>query len=555
MTLHHRQSCYEWVGKPASEQWSNAPNETDPAVQHFAFHAHQSLTTFKPATEQQRMLGFGFYGQAFKELPLDACGITQCHLRGYCVKMYKENKDGTHSPQDHGAPHCMCMKGYQGHTCGEPMLGLCPGECQGRGTCNRGFCHCKPPYWGLGCGRERAWAPVPGASLIPNRIKLRIYVYDLPANVAFPLSFNDGIHDMGVDTYETDKRFLERLLRDPEVRTENPEEANLFYMHPFSYSYSSNTNPPTNQIMHVVNYVAQNYPYYNRSGGRDHFLWATGDRGVCYVPQNISKVMYVTLFGLHAFMYDGDNATFLRPLPTRHAAHGCFDPRKDIMAPPWYDNKLGLSNAPAVYEELVANNGSDPGRDILFFFAGTVRLHDTAGIYSGGVRQALAIHLSALKNSSANTSDVLFSDGHVANYETLHKRSKFCIAPHGGGFGTRLTEAMATGCVPVIIQDQVYQPYEADGVLPYDEFSLRLGKADIPLIVPMLRAVSEERLRRLRLNMAKYYGAFLWNESNGGKAYEYMIAALEQRLHRIWGRLWGDSRRHRNARALRGLGH
>ncbi len=39
---------------------------------------------------------------------------------------------------------------------------------------------------------------------------------------------------------------------------------------------------------------------------------------------------------------------------------------------------------------------------------------------------------------------------------------------------------MANGCVPVVIQDHVYQPYES--VLPYQEFSIRLAKSDIPKV-------------------------------------------------------------------------
>ena len=52
----------------------------------------------------------------------------------------------------------------------------------------------------------------------------------------------------------------------------------------------------------------------------------------------------------------------------------------------------------------------------------------------------------------------------------------------------------------------MYQPYEADGSLPYDEFSIRLGKADIPHIEHLLRAVSPTRQRQLRLGMARHFG-------------------------------------------------
>ncbi len=59
--------------------------------------------------------------------------------------------------------------------------------------------------------------------------------------------------------------------------------------------------------------------------------------------------------------------------------------------------------------------------------------------------------------------------------------------------------------VPAAVQDHVWQPYESDGVLPYPEFSIRLGVADVPHIVPLLRGVSEQRLRAMRLAMVRYH--------------------------------------------------
>ncbi len=34
--------------------------------------------------------------------------------------------------------------------------------------------------------------------------------------------------------------------------------------------------------------------------------------------------------------------------------------------------------------------------------------------------------------------------------------------------------------------------------------------------------------------------AFLWDTDVGGRAYNYTIKALNQRLHGLWGHLWGD---------------
>ncbi len=52
----------------------------------------------------------------------------------------------------------------------------------------------------------------------------------------------------------------------------------------------------------------------------------------------------------------------------------------------------------------------------------------------------------------------------------------------------------------------MWQPYESDGLLPYTEFSVRLGKADVQHLVPILRSLPPERLNAMRLAMARHYG-------------------------------------------------
>ncbi len=69
--------------------------------------------------------------------------------------------------------------------------------------------------------------------------------------------------------------------------------------------------------------------------------------------------------------------------------------------------------------------------------------------------------------------------------------------------------------------------------MPYEEFSVRMHKVDIPHIVELLRSYSDERLAALRLGMAKYWRAFVWNREFGGMAYEWTLAGLERRLAHI----------------------
>lgn len=66
-------------------------------------------------------------------------------------------------------------------------------------------------------------------------------------------------------------QFLEQFLDSP-VRTENPWEASLFYLPTFTYSYSDNGGVGTYHLANVIHHVKHTYPFWNRTGGRDHFF-------------------------------------------------------------------------------------------------------------------------------------------------------------------------------------------------------------------------------------------------------------------------------------------
>lgn len=62
----------------------------------------------------------------------------------------------------------------------------------------------------------------------------------------------------------------------------------------------------------------------------------------------------------------------------------------------------------------------------------------------------------------------------------------------------------------------MYQPYEDQ--LPYFEFSIRLPKASIRDIVPLLSEVSDEEYLQLRAGLAKHWRTFVWDKAVGGSA-------------------------------------
>jgi hypothetical protein len=107
--------------------------------------------------------------------------------------------------QCHNHTICHAAQGFQGEACEKADDTHCLAGCNGRGECVRGFCRCRPPYYGLGClkgghkqGHEQKQR---GVQRVVQRLarqkhkhtsrsKLKIYMYDLP----WQLAFQDGYH-------------------------------------------------------------------------------------------------------------------------------------------------------------------------------------------------------------------------------------------------------------------------------------------------------------------------------------------------------------------------
>ncbi|GIL62228.1 hypothetical protein Vafri_16503 [Volvox africanus] len=510
--------CFKRKDTPEEQQLSDLPEKIDDPAYEWG-----RCTTSRTLTTMQKHVGpidqLPTIEDISKSVPLSRCK-ARCYEQGVC--------------QDWGGQtRCLCFGGYKGDDCSVSEVAaesLCPDNCGARGKCIAGFCKCDAPYWGLGCSRSKAYEPVPGSVAYPYFPSLKIYVYDVPPNVVGTHQFEDG--DINVFfNYQSFMRFEEMLLHDINgVRTENPYEANLFYIPAFAYYSTSNLGDPTGAVIRAVNWVASTFPFFNRTGGKDHFILISADRGACYlkrVPQT-EHLIRVTHFG-----YERQNITDMGQL-LHNTEYGCFKAGRDVVMSPYFKAKVAKIQdlrtrleQPGGLEAFIAK------KDVLFFFSGDIRHNEPE--YSGGVRQALSLLLS---NNSYP--DVVFKGGYMMlgghEYEDLLARSKFCMAPYGHGFGIRLTHALMHACVPVIIQDKVRQPFE--DILHYPDFSIRVSKAELPRLVEMLRAVPQEDLVRMTKENSRIYRAFIWQPELGGLAYNFTLASLWRRVSHLRGELY-----------------
>ena len=68
-------------------------------------------------------------------------------------------------------------------------------------------------------------------------------------------------------------------------------------------------------MLAAKDYLAQTYPYWNRTGGRDHLFYFGHDEGACFVPHEIKRAVILTHWGrMHAneipvssSAFEGDN--------------------------------------------------------------------------------------------------------------------------------------------------------------------------------------------------------------------------------------------------------
>eukprot|EP00197_Chlamydomonas_leiostraca_P007122 CAMPEP_0202862894 /NCGR_PEP_ID=MMETSP1391-20130828/3761_1 /ASSEMBLY_ACC=CAM_ASM_000867 /TAXON_ID=1034604 /ORGANISM="Chlamydomonas leiostraca, Strain SAG 11-49" /LENGTH=615 /DNA_ID=CAMNT_0049542483 /DNA_START=220 /DNA_END=2068 /DNA_ORIENTATION=+ len=391
---------------------------------------------------------------------------------------------------------------------------------------------------GMDCSRSVAWGPELNDTRqlrdrAYNRTHVRIYRYELPWNISHDCLLHEAAYHWD-RLYGAFQAFETLLAQDWVVRTENPWEANLFYVQANTYLYSQNVIDPTAHVARVLNYVRMRYPtFWRRNRGKDHVIWIPGDMGPCLLPgaRFIQYPIKLAHFGLQVHKNNYTNMPGARPaewIKGAHEEYSCFKHEKDVVVPPHYADFHHIDKAEATFQASLAANHSRP---YLLFFAGTIRDHQAH--YSGGARQAFHKHLVA-PDEGKSEADKLYPDlkfGGPAS-ETGYQ-AQFCLIPYGDGWGNRIMFAAYQACIPVITQDYVHQPF--DEVIPYEEFAVRIRNLDIPDLVHHLRAIPQSSIHAMRAAWHKYWSAYFWYPDHGGTAYNWTIRSLHKKLYNLWG--------------------
>ncbi|KAM1201609.1 probable glycosyltransferase At3g07620 [Malus sylvestris] len=320
---------------------------------------------------------------------------------------------------------------------------------------------------------------------------LKIYIYKEGKKPIFHQPILKGL-------YASEGWFMKLMKGYKRFLVKDPRKAHLFYM-PFSsrmleYAlYVRNSHNRTNLRQFLREYsetISAKYPYFNRTGGADHFLVACHD----WAPYETRHHMELCIKALcNADLTSG------------------FKIGRDVSLPETY-----VRSARNPLRDL---GGKPPSqREILAFYAGNMH---------GYLRPIL---LEYWKDKDPDMK--IFGPmppGVASKMKYIHhmQDSKYCICPKGFEVNSpRVVEAIFYECVPVIISDNFVPPFFE--VLDWGAFSLILAEKDIPKLKEILVSIPEEKYLQLQLGVRKVQKHFLWHV----KPLKYDL--FHMTLHSIW---------------------
>ncbi|KAL1539864.1 putative arabinosyltransferase ARAD1 [Salvia divinorum] len=331
---------------------------------------------------------------------------------------------------------------------------------------------------------------------------IRVYVYDMPSKFTYDLlwlfhntykettdltSNGSPVHRL-IEQHSIDYWLWadliapesERLLKNV-VRVHKQEEADLFYI-PFftTISFFLLEKQQCKALYREALKWVTGQPAWNRSEGRDHILPVHHPWSFKSVRKFMKKAIWL--------------------LPDMDSTGNWYKPgqvylEKDLILP--YVPNVHLCDSKCL---------SDSKRTTLLFFRG--RLKRNAG---GKIRAKLVAELNGAK-------DVVIEEGTTGEggknaAQIGMRKSIFCLNPAGDTpSSARLFDAIVSGCIPVIVSDELEFPFE--GILNYRKVAVFVSSSDATQpgwLVSYLRNISPSQIRQKQTSLAKYSRHFVYS--------------------------------------------
>lgn len=298
--------------------------------------------------------------------------------------------------------------------------------------------------------------------------KFKIYVYPHKADDAFANIFLPVVFEPS-GNYASESYFKKVLMQSHFI-THDPTEADLFFL-PFSiarlrHDSRVNVGGIQNFIKEYISNISQNYPYWNRTNGADHFYVACHSAG----RTAMDKLEHVQL---NAIQVVCSSSYYI----SSYVAH------KDASLPQIWPRQGNL------VVPIPAK------RNTLAFFAGEINSPVRARLLEVWKDDPeISVHFGRLSTP----------------YSEALLQSKFCLHVKGFEVNTaRIGDALYYGCVPIIIANHYDLPF--NDILNWKSFSLVVATLDIPLLKDILHRISLKQYTKLQKNVLKVRKHFQWH--------------------------------------------
>ncbi|KAM6555458.1 hypothetical protein CsatB_002477 [Cannabis sativa] len=338
----------------------------------------------------------------------------------------------------------------------------------------------------------------------PVAFPIKIYVYDMPNKFTYDLlslfakSYKDTsnltsngspVHRL-IEQHSIDYWLWadliapesERLLKTV-VRVDKQEEADLFYI-PFftTISFFLMEKQQCKALYREALKWITDQPAWKRSEGRDHILPVHHPWSFKSVRRFVKKAIWL--------------------LPDMDSTGNWYKPgqvflEKDLILP--YVPNVELCDAKCLA-------ATELKRTTLIFFRG--RLKRNAG---GKIRAKLVSELSGAEGVVIEEGSA--GEGGKLAAQNGMRKSIFCLSPAGDTpSSARLFDAIVSGCIPVIVSDELELPFE--GILDYRKIAVFVSSGDAVQpgwLLNFLKSITRSQISEMRRNLAKYSRHFVYS--------------------------------------------